>query len=93
MELSRERLAKEIIPLPPSEQKMESVVDMASYRDTEDTRSPVPAVFQENLDKPKERPLKFSGSVTQKKVKDHSAKPGRKTISEVLHDIYDKNIQ
>jgi hypothetical protein len=96
LELSRERLAKEVIPLPPSEQKLESVVDMTSYRETEDTRPPVPASFQENGDVSEEIPLKFAIPTKQEKSKDNGtppAKPERKTISEVLHDIYDQNVQ
>lgn len=91
LELSREHLAKEVVPLPMTEQKLESVVDMANYRETEDATSSIPAAFEGNGDKFQEKPLRFSNAVMQKKVKDSSTKPQRKTISEVLHDIYDHN--
>ena len=93
LKLSREHLEKEIVQLPPSEKKLESVVDMASYRETDDAKQPVPAVFHESEGIPEEKRLRFSSSAGHKKVMENSGKADRKTISEVLHDIYDHNTQ
>lgn len=93
LEYSRSQFADTARQLPPIEQKLESVVDMASYRETEDAEFAAPAVFDENGEAPREKPLRFVSSVGQKSEKNTSSMPDRKSISEVLHDIYDKNIQ
>lgn len=74
--------------LPVSEQKLESVVDMASYRDIEEADIPSSPEFQNA-----EQPLRFVTAVTDKAERKTASRPERKPISEVLHDIYDKNIQ
>ncbi len=90
LEYSRSQLANATPQLHPSEQKLESVVDMASYREAEDTGAPV---YPENGDVPNQQPLRFASSVVQTGKKNNSPQPDRKSISEVLHDIYDKNVQ
>lgn len=90
LEASREKLAKEVMPLPRSEQKLESVVEVADFRDVDDASSPVPAIFAHGGDDSKEKPSLFREGTSRKKIKERS---DRKTISEVLHDIYDHNPQ
>jgi hypothetical protein len=93
LEYSRSQLAKVTPQLHPSEQKLESVVDMASYREAEDADIPASPVYLDNGDVPQQQPLRFASSAVQTGKKNNSPQPDRKSISEVLHDIYDKNIQ
>ncbi len=79
--------------LPISEKKLESVVDMTSFLESEEADTPASVVFSDTSAASQHQPLRFVSSVVQNVKKDDSAKSDRKSISEVLHDIYDKNIQ
>ena len=93
LEHNRSQLANTTPQLLRSEQKLESVVDMAEYRESEHAPVALPVVLQENDEVSQEKPLRFAHSVVEKSGKESSAKADRKSISEVLHDVYDKNIQ
>ena len=99
LEHSRELVPEVAVPLPPAEMKLESVVDSIPiaemHEDTPDDRHEIKNGWQEVVNTPaKPRPA-------VRKVKDremrgsetHGHHRDRKTISEVLHDIYDKNVQ
>lgn len=89
LEHSRLQIAKGVVPLPLSSQKLESVVDIAHYRESEDTHEASPGNFGEKRQE-------ITGQEKRKQVKREESKASnteRKTISEVLHDIYDHNIQ
>jgi hypothetical protein len=92
LEYSRSQSTDNPPQLTEADQKAESVVDMASYRESEETRLTKSAIFEE-VETPQERPLRFVSAIGGRKEKDHSPKSERQSISEVLHDIYDKNIQ
>ncbi len=95
---SRLVLSKQVIPLPQSEQTLESVVEPAEFTNINDGtelhyfNQPVNGLAEPII------PVKvgFSSSYRKASVVDKdNDKPGaeRKSISEVLHDIYDKNVQ
>lgn len=87
LEKSRAHLAN-TPQLTPGEQPRESVVDMPTHRDNEETEIPTPAAFQNA-----EQPLRFVSAVSHKAERKTTSRSERKPISEVLHDIYDKNTQ
>lgn len=93
LEKSRSELSSVASQLP-GEQRCDSVVDMAMYRETEGAPTPATSVFHEDEDGLQEQQRKFASAVGQKSEKQKaSPKLERKPISEVLHDIYDKNVQ
>ena len=88
LELSRSALTTQVIPLPQSEQKLESVVDVGDdgYESgvgmgVEEARQPMRPVAASFMRSAKPRSSNVETSTD------------RKTISEVLHDIYDGNVQ
>jgi hypothetical protein len=91
LENSRSQLAIDVEQLPAAEKKAESVVDMSNYRGSDDERSSVTDNVDIDADAPLEKPLRFVSSVVQRSERSASAKADRKSISEVLHDIYDQN--
>ena len=96
LEESRLHLSKQVPELPQSEQRLESVVDVA---DLSEVAERVP----DNTDERKETngsvrsmPINYTTPIKREsRIKRDSEKGSadRQTISEVLHDIYDKNIQ
>ena len=95
LEHSRLLLSKKVIPLPQSEQRLESVVELTGPHGF-DEMDDGPTHGFNNGDAVHGTPVSFMPSVDRKpSTKRGTAKspPERKTISEVLHDIYDKNIQ
>jgi len=87
-EKSRAYLANPAPQLTPEEQPRESVVDFSSYREAEGSEIPAFASYQDA-----ENPNRFPRSVSQKSVRKTASASERKSISEVLHEIYDKNSQ
>lgn len=92
LEYNRSQLGDKTPQLPRREQRPESVVDLANYRETDEIVTPVSAISHDIGDKPHEKPLRFVSAVVQKSERESLSKPDRKSISEVLHDIYDENI-
>ena len=88
LEYSRSRLTNSVQQLHGDEQKIDSVVDISEYRENEDTKD---ASTIED-EPPRERLFRFISSVVHRE-KEKPAKPDRKPITEVLHDIYDEKIQ
>lgn len=83
LENSRKRLDSNPLPLPQAEQRLESVVDIAQYRESDEKHAADSPQLQEvsrSFVTPKRKP---------RKALDQTG--NRQTISEVLHDIYDKN--
>lgn len=97
LEYSRSRVTSSVAQLNGEEQKpaqaVGSVVDLTDYRETDETPTPVSATQEPNGDQADEKPFRFIRSVVQRNEKERRSKPDRKPISEVLHDIYDENIQ
>ncbi len=93
LEKSRGHLTNTPPQLAHGEQARESVIDMATYREADETHIREPATFRETDDQSNEQPLRFVSAVNPKRAAVASLKSERKSISEVLHDIYDKNIQ
>jgi len=93
LEQSRLQLTKQVTPLPQGEQRLESVVDLP------DIDEAAPPNGSRSFNQPPDpvRPVhaSFISNVSPKTAHPERDKPGanRKTISEVLHDIYDKNMQ
>ena len=99
LEFSRSQLAKEVPQLPKVEHAPESVVEFTSYRVEEAKHADGPNGTHEPetvTEVSSQQPLRFTETPSRKNVKrgrtdrEHEQ---RKSISEVLHDIYDKNIQ
>jgi len=93
LEDSRLELTKRVVPLQPSEQKLESVVD--SHDDDPKTEANgVGPRFQEMPERVRSVSASFSQTVKRAPKEKTAEQPAnRKTISEVLHDIYDQNVQ
>ncbi len=92
LEHSRLKVSKQVVPLPQNEQTLESVVDMTDFRE----RPAFNGFPKNNRDTIQPVPVSFSHPVKQKSPKPprpDTVSADRKTISEVLHDIYDKNGQ
>jgi hypothetical protein len=99
LEHSRGLLSEVVVPLPPAEMKLESVVGSSG---ADDTIEDLPADHQDKKGSWQDvKNLTPNGGPTKRIAKDrelrgsetHGQHRDRKTISEVLHDIYDKNIQ
>jgi hypothetical protein len=100
LEQSRALLPEAAAPLPPpGPQQLESIVDAAPFYDDRDSMNDEPRDLKNGWQEvsnggKKPRPV-------HRRIKDRENRSGeahgehrdRKTISEVLHDIYDKNIQ
>ncbi|MEQ1603699.1 MAG: hypothetical protein ABL999_02410 [Pyrinomonadaceae bacterium] len=92
LEESRLELTKRVVPLEPKEQKLESIVDQPDDEKVEMNG------FEPRIKEMPERVQTVPPSFTQtvrSSLKDKPTEPptDRKTISEVLHDIYDQNVQ
>ncbi|CAN5548352.1 hypothetical protein BH10ACI2_BH10ACI2_15930 [soil metagenome] len=95
LEASRLHLSKAVVPTLPSEKRLESVVDIAQYRDTENSLDNGSASQQE-AQGAQDGPLPFFVADNRKAASRSNSERqnvDRKTISEVLHDIYDTNVQ
>lgn len=95
LETSRLQLAKGVLPTPQSEKKLESVVDIAQYREIDHSGDAVAVSFLDSRETGANA-IPFKESDRRKSVTRQSPdRPNvdRQTISEVLHDIYDKNVQ
>ncbi|MFN0278431.1 MAG: hypothetical protein ACKVRN_07495 [Pyrinomonadaceae bacterium] len=93
LEYSRSRLANTVPQHPQNERPHESVVDFTKYRETDEPQ-PTEIAFTESIksaDASTERPRQLVDPVKRRKVKAAASQTERKSISEVLHDIYDKN--
>ena len=93
---SRLNLSKEVQQLPESEQRLESVVDVLDLSDVADQHSET--ITDRETENGSIQPVaaSFTSSVSRKTPprRDGDTQNGnRQTISEVLHDIYDKNVQ
>lgn len=93
LESSRSQLAGLASQLSQGQQKADPIVEIGAYGETEGAKISVSAVFHENADPPRDRPLRFVSVVAKKGKREASQKSNRKSISEVLHDIYDRNSQ
>lgn len=96
LETSRLQLAKGVLPPAQSEQRLESVVDISQYRDADHSSGGAESIYATYADgnEPMEKARSFKDMERRKPVSRQSrerANAERKTISEVLHDIYDKN--
>jgi hypothetical protein len=93
LEESRLELTKRVVPLEPSEQKLESIVDQPEDESKSGSNGSEPR-FQDQPDRVRTVPASFSQTI-KRPSKERSAEQSteRKTISEVLHDIYDHNVQ
>ncbi len=95
LDQSRLYLSNQVVPLAQSEQRLESVVDIDDLDESVSLNGHgVP--LQENHDAFAPVTASFASPVSRKNPKPNAvdkAPLDRKTISEVLHDIYDKNIQ
>lgn len=88
LEISREQLAKLPASQPQAEQQLESVVDMTGDREIAEKLLDSASDSTDNRDGGRSS----NGSVKQ--IRNHrpiETTPDRQTISEVLHDIYDRN--
>lgn len=95
LEHSRLHLTKQILLLPQSEQKLESVVDVSVFPEPTGPNGSA-THFQDSYETIRPVAADFTSPVKRKTSTrpDAEASPEeRKTISEVLHDIYDKNVQ
>lgn len=94
LELSRAEMAKIVPELPQSTANPESVVDIDTFRNPETQSFPPESDFRELVSVVSvERPQPRAHSVTRRTIPARNRKPSgseRQTISEVLHDIYDK---
>ena len=68
-------------PLPPAQQELLSIVDMPGYREEAEIENE-PVENESDAPSNGKDPVTYAGN-----------RGGRKTISEVLHDIYEENIQ
>ena len=99
LEFSRSRLANDVRELPKGEPAPESVVNFASYRPEDGVSahgSNGHAESETESDASQERPLRFTDPLRRTRRKNErpdNRSAERKSISEVLHDIYDKGIQ
>ena len=99
LEFSRSQLANDEEQLPQIEQMPESVFNFISYREEDETNVNASNGHTENETPPEfspEKPLRFTEPIRRanmKRVESDAPHADRKSISEVLHDIYDKNIQ
>jgi hypothetical protein len=95
LEHSRLQLTKQVVPLPQAEQKLESIVD--AHDTAEPNAANGDATHYQNIPESiRPMPASFTSSVTRKtpaRAETETSPVDRKTISEVLHDIYDKNVQ
>lgn len=90
LEHSRTEMAKTAMTLPPAEPNLESVVDIARFRNPDAEPSPDIAEFAVPLNGPQpDRSVKRKKSNIDDR---ETSSAERQTISEVLHDIYDKNV-
>ncbi len=95
LEYSRLQLTKQVLPLPQSEQTLESVVDISNFAESF-TANGSGSHYQEIQEVNEPISANFTSAVkrrTSKRPETSLSPPDRKTISEVLHDIYDKNVQ
>lgn len=93
LEESRLELTKRVIPLQPSEQKLESIVE-ANEDEAKTVTNEAGARFQEMPERVRSVSASFSEAVKRHPKEKAPEQPAnRKTISEVLHDIYDQNVQ
>lgn len=98
LEFSLSQLNNNTLQLPQSEIRPESVVDLTKYRETDDAKV-TEITFTDakvSANTATERPLRFSEPVQRRNAKaadTDASNAERKSISEVLHDIYDNNIQ
>ena len=97
-EHSRSQIADAVAQLSEGEQRLESVVDITRYRETDETNTVGSNGFAESETMPEfspEKPFTSADPVKRrsaKAVEPHPAHADRKSISEVLHDIYDRNV-
>lgn len=84
-EVSRFNLANGTPQLTPGEERRDSVVDIISYGESEGSEMRIPSVYQDAEHQPK------FVAVTEQLRRKRSKRPDRKSISEVLHEIYDNN--
>ncbi|MFT3745475.1 MAG: hypothetical protein QM785_14435 [Pyrinomonadaceae bacterium] len=92
LEESRLELTKRVVPQEPSEKRMESIVDHVT-NETADHAS-FGAHFQEVIDAtPSVSTVSSRTNVNRSSNAAAENRTNRKTISEVLHDIYDQNVQ
>ena len=93
LENSRLHVSKVVEPTQMSEKRLESVVDISQYRDHESADAHV-QTEDPSVTTPEPQTV-FVGQEKRKSVArqgiDRHQHVDRKTISEVLHDIYDKN--
>ena len=95
LENSRVVLSRTVIALPHSEQKLESVVDSPHFSQPGSHDEPVRVSFNESQEPLPKSPLCFVANNERRPPGSRRPQPpngNRKTISEVLHDIYDKNV-
>lgn len=95
LEYSRSQSAATAPQLTQKESRLESVVEMVSYREKDDAcvDATDDGGDESHQQVANQMPLLFAGTVQRRQVIEHEKQSNRKSISEVLHDIYDENIQ
>jgi hypothetical protein len=94
LEYSRSQVAHEPAQISATDQKRESVIDLTDYLSNDNVDAGHDSVIggTDGETPKREKQLRFVSSVVTRD-KDRPSKPARKPITEVLHDIYDENIQ
>jgi len=93
LEYSRSQLAGRVPELPVHDKARESVIDLTEYLSVDEAANSAQDAFRNNEDKRSQKIPKFVSAVVQRDEKHQGEKAERKPISEVLHDIYDENVQ